>query len=285
MPFAKVNGTRLHYHTQGEGPPIIFVHPPLLSGKIFTYQMVQLSFDHKVIIFDIRGHGESALSEAPLTYPLIAEDIKQLLDYLDVEQAYICGYSTGGSVALEAMLTYPQKFLGGIMVSAMSEASDWITSSRIWLATQFAQFNAHKLLSAAITAGNADMPITFKNLYASSIKGDPRNAAEYFKYSGKYRCTHRLKEIKAPMLLIYGEKDAAFRKYARLLHNGLRHPTLYFVKDMPHQLPAKAGDVISELIEGWIGLQEEEAAKKLIAQVPGDWMTEGQNQPSPHIYM
>jgi pimeloyl-ACP methyl ester carboxylesterase len=50
-----------------------------------------------MITFDIRGHGKSQYSNKPLTFPLIVEDIKLLLDHLEVEKAFICGYSTGGS--------------------------------------------------------------------------------------------------------------------------------------------------------------------------------------------
>jgi pimeloyl-ACP methyl ester carboxylesterase len=68
MPFAKINGTTLHYQVKGEGLPIIFIHPPLLTKANFNYQVAQLSGIYKVITFDIRGHGHSAASLDPLTY-------------------------------------------------------------------------------------------------------------------------------------------------------------------------------------------------------------------------
>jgi pimeloyl-ACP methyl ester carboxylesterase len=101
MPKANVNGTILHYHVHGRGTPIVFIHPPLLNRAVFRYQEVQLTDPFQVITFDIRGHGFSPPSETPLTYTLIAEDIKALLDHLNIRQAYLCGYSTGGGIALE----------------------------------------------------------------------------------------------------------------------------------------------------------------------------------------
>ncbi len=80
MPLENINGTVLHYIVKGEGIPIIFVHPPLLTGANFRYQQVQLSDEFKVITFDIRGHGQSGRSLVPITYSIIAEDIKQLMD-------------------------------------------------------------------------------------------------------------------------------------------------------------------------------------------------------------
>jgi len=256
MPFANINGVRIHYHVKGSGVPVIFVHPPLLTGRSFTYQQVQLSFDYKVIIFDIRGHGESGPSKTPITYPLIAEDIKQLLDYLNVDQAYICGYSTGGSIALEAMLTYPDRFRGGILVSAMSEISDAVNRSRIWLASQLAKFKTSKLLTAAICWGNADMPQTYKNLYTSSIKGNSLNVHQYYRYCNFYNCTDRLHEIKSPVLLLYGEKDRSFSKYGHILHKYLPNSSLYFIRGVKHQIPTKKADAMNEYIHGWISRLE-----------------------------
>ncbi|WP_248926624.1 alpha/beta fold hydrolase [Paenibacillus hamazuiensis] len=265
MPFAEVNGTRLHYHVKGSGIPIVFIHPPLLSSRTFTYQQVQLSSEYKTIIFDIRGHGESAPSEVPLTYPLIAEDMKQLLDFLDIRQAYVCGYSAGGSIALEAMLAYPGRFRGGILISAMSETSDLYNKTGIWLATQLARLGASKLVAKAVTWTNSDMQLTHTNLYESAIKGDIRNHGQYYKYSGFYNCTNRLREIEQPILLLYGEKNSVFYKYARLLHHNLRNSTLYFLKDGKHHLPTKSADLLNECIHSWISELEGRPEEK---QVP-----------------
>lgn len=121
MPTAYINGTDLYYEKRGDGFPIIFIHPPLLTSANFRYQQVQLAGQFTVITFDIRGHGRSGASEALVTYDLIVEDMLRLLDHLSIPEAYVCGYSTGGSIALEAMLTHPDRFTGGILVSAMSE--------------------------------------------------------------------------------------------------------------------------------------------------------------------
>lgn len=101
LPVTKIDGVDLYYHVQGKGIPVVFIHPPLLTSMNFIYQVNELSNRFKVIVFDIRGHGNSSFSEKALTYPLISHDISQLLDHLKIDQAFICGYSTGGSIALD----------------------------------------------------------------------------------------------------------------------------------------------------------------------------------------
>src|SRR5690554_6750965 len=105
MSHAYINGVSMYYHIEGKGIPVLFIHPPLLTSANFLYQR-QLSEQYQIITFDIRGHGHSESSKTPLTYPLIVNDMIQLLNLLEIEQCYVCGYSTGGSIALEAMLTY-----------------------------------------------------------------------------------------------------------------------------------------------------------------------------------
>ena len=134
MPIAKINGISLHYHVKGEGVPILFIPPPLLTRAVFQYQTAQLSGSFKVVTFDLRGHGMSGAGETPITYSLLGEDIKQLMDFLELPRAFICGYSTGASIALDLLLTFPDRFHGGILLSGMSEADDPYLRGRIAVA-------------------------------------------------------------------------------------------------------------------------------------------------------
>jgi pimeloyl-ACP methyl ester carboxylesterase len=260
MPKLEINGTVLHYHRTGKGIPIVFIHPPLLTGQTFNYQKAQLSDEFQVITFDIRGHGESQASKQRLTYPLIAEDIMKLLDALDIKKAYLCGYSTGGSLVLEALLGYPGRFLGGIVVSGMSEINDPFNKSKIWLSSKMASITPLRyVLTAAISYGNADMELTYQNLRGSSLHGDSRNQHEYFEYSYNYNCTSKLKAIGQPMLLIYGQKDRNFHPYAHLLHDNLPNSSLYFIKNATHQIPLKEPGRMNDLIRLWVeSLQDQE---------------------------
>jgi pimeloyl-ACP methyl ester carboxylesterase len=253
MPKLEVNGTVLHYHRTGKGIPIVFIHPPLLTTQTFNYQKAQLSDEFQVITFDIRGHGESQASQRKITYPLIVEDIRLLLDALGIKKAYLCGYSTGGSIVLEALLRYPDRFLGGIVVSGMSEVTDRYNKSRIWLSSMMASNKPLRyVLSAAVTYGNADMGLTFQNLRGSSLHGDTRNQKEYFQYSYNYNCTSKLNAIEHPMLLIYGQKDRNFHSYAHLLHENLPNSSLYFIKDASHQIPIKEPGRMNDLLRLWV---------------------------------
>lgn len=255
MPYATVNGIRLYYKERGEGIPIVCIHPPLLTSANFNYQLEQLSDEFRVIAFDIRGHGSSEESAVPVTYALIAEDLRQLLDHLGIDQAILCGYSTGGAVALEAMLAYPDRFLGGILLSAMSEASDFVLRNRIRIAIGMSRWkSAIRLLMMGIIWGNSDSSQTYRNMITKTRLGSPRNIHQYYRCTLAYTCTERLSRIATPMLLVYGKKDWGFKRYCRMLMEGLPYASLVTVDKMKHQLPTKAASEIHAAIRDWVRL-------------------------------
>nr|WP_263327466.1 alpha/beta hydrolase [Neobacillus sp. Marseille-Q6967] len=252
MPMLEVDGVRLYYTVKGEGIPIIFIHPPLLTSENFSYQLEGLAQTFKIITFDIRGHGRSQYSNKPLTYPLIVEDMKRILDHLEIDKAYICGYSTGGSILLEFILRYKEKSLGGIVISGMSETSDLYLKQRISLAIKLADPKTLPLLARAISWGNADTKETYKKLYDEAIKGDSRNIKQYYQYSLQYNCTNQLKSINVPIFLVYGNKDKAFHRYARTLKKGLPKYELEYLLNEKHQIPTKAAAKLNRLIRVFI---------------------------------
>jgi pimeloyl-ACP methyl ester carboxylesterase len=279
MPFVTINGTRLNYQVKGEGLPIIFIHPPLLTKAIFNYQVAQLSGGYKVITFDIRGHGHSASSDVPLTYPLIVEDMKQLMDYLNIHRAYVCGYSTGGSIAIEAILSYPDRFYGGLLVSALSESSDFYLRARIKLAVSMCSLNVRKPLVYAICRGNADRNATFQQLSKDAKAGTLINWQQYYEYSLHYNCTNRLAEIQQPMLLIYGKKDRSFYRYADILERNLPSNKLVLIRGVSHQIPTKAALSMNEIIRQWLSvihkLQQVTITENLQPEVMGSIILDG----------
>ncbi|MGM9925700.1 MAG: alpha/beta fold hydrolase [Bacillus sp. (in: firmicutes)] len=252
MPMLDVEGCSLHYTVKGEGIPIVFIHPPLLTSANFMYQLQGLSEKYKVITFDIRGHGKSGYSKLPITYSLIVEDLTRILDCLGIKKAYICGYSTGGSIALEFLLAKAGRALGGIVASGMPQVKDLYLKQRISFAARLAKPRIIPLLSLAITWGNSNTSQTFRALYKDASTGDSRNIEQYYRYSLHYNCTRLLSDIGLPVLLVYGSKDTSFHKYAHILHDELPNSELVFLKKVKHQLPTKAAAALNERIDAFI---------------------------------
>jgi pimeloyl-ACP methyl ester carboxylesterase len=252
MATLETDGSLLFYEERGTGIPLIFIHPPLLTHLTFQRQLEQLSQDYRVICFDIRGHGKSQSSKQPITYSLIVRDVLHLIEHLGLNQVILCGYSTGGSVVLEAMLTAPESFAGGIIISGMSEVSDLLLRSRIAVAINLLNRKMLPILAAPIVFTNTDSWQLLCKHLKDCLKGNLNNIKQYYQFTLGYRCTDQLKQIKSPILLVFGSKDKAFYRYAKILHNKLPHNTFRMIQAADHRIPIKKPEDLHSLIKRWI---------------------------------
>lgn len=175
MAILNIDGVSLYYNVKGQGTPLVLIHPPVLTSFNFKYQIEELSSFFQVITFDIRGHGKSSVSNDPITFPLVVKDIKNLLDHLGLEKAFIGGYSTGGSIVLELLRTSPEKALGGIIIGGYSEVNDLYLKQKISLGIKLAGVGAIPVLAWSMSKTNSDTKEMFKESVKEARKGNAKN--------------------------------------------------------------------------------------------------------------
>src|SRR5438093_10737912 len=114
MPFADNQGVRIHYETQGEGPPLVLYHGAGASLEVWRElgYVDALRPDYRLLLLDARGHGESDKPHAAASYqmPRLVDDILAVLDDLGVETAHFLGYSMGGRVGFGIAKYAPARF-------------------------------------------------------------------------------------------------------------------------------------------------------------------------------
>lgn len=89
----------LNYKSQGSGPAILLLHGLFGSLTNLAKLADDLQHNHTTIQVDLRNHGQSPRS-LQMNYPLMAKDVLELLDRLDLPQATLVGHSMGGKVAM-----------------------------------------------------------------------------------------------------------------------------------------------------------------------------------------
>lgn len=114
----------LSYIDKGEGTPIVLIHG-LGQRKEAWKPQFPLAEKYRLIIPDLRGHGETEL-EDNITIKTFAQDIVELLDHLNVSKAYICGLSLGGIIAQELYKQEPERVLGLILSNTASYINSWL---------------------------------------------------------------------------------------------------------------------------------------------------------------
>ena len=114
MPYADNQGIRIHYQTEGEGPPLVLQHWSLATmDSWYDYGYVSaLKNDYRLIRLDARGHGASDKPHTPEAYELKkrVEDIVAVLDDLGIAQADFFGYSMGGWIGFGVARYAPERF-------------------------------------------------------------------------------------------------------------------------------------------------------------------------------
>jgi 3-oxoadipate enol-lactonase len=113
--MAEVNGTKLYYEVAGEGQPLVLIHGNGLDHRNWDDQFLPLSKRFKVIRYDVCGFGKSPAPD-PEEPGSNYDDLKNLLDYLDIKQAHICGLSMGSGIAVDYAIAHPEMCLSLISV-------------------------------------------------------------------------------------------------------------------------------------------------------------------------
>lgn len=96
------DGVALFYDEAGSGdPPILFIHGGMADHMHFTPQFEYFSRDHRTLVVDLRGHGQSDKPEQNYTITGFADDVVWMCNELRVSKLVVVGHSMGGLVALE----------------------------------------------------------------------------------------------------------------------------------------------------------------------------------------
>ncbi|MFZ1051861.1 MAG: alpha/beta fold hydrolase [Candidatus Sulfotelmatobacter sp.] len=97
----KSGDAELVYYVLGEGPPVILLHPFPANREFWLPVANALSTRYRVILPDLRGHGDSGLGDGPATMDKHAADMARVMDDAEVGRAPLIGVSIGGYVLFE----------------------------------------------------------------------------------------------------------------------------------------------------------------------------------------
>ena len=92
--FVEINGVKIYYETYGEGKPLLMIHGFTITGKSWEPWIEDLSKKHKLIIPDLRGHGNSTNPSKKFTHKMSAIDMYGLMDHLEIDKFKAIGQSS-----------------------------------------------------------------------------------------------------------------------------------------------------------------------------------------------
>ena len=96
----------LYYREMGQGQPMVILHGLFGFSDNWQTHAKRLSEYYRVILVDLRNHGHSPWS-VEFSYGIMAEDLKELFDSLNLSKVILLGHSMGGKVAMHFAQHYP----------------------------------------------------------------------------------------------------------------------------------------------------------------------------------
>lgn len=127
--FQTSDGLWLYYESIGKGSPILLLPGFGESTTMWRRNVPALSSSHQVISLDLRGHGRSMKVSGGNRQIRMAQDVKELIDHLNLNNVLLVGHSLGGAVAATYAHTQDQYRLRGLV---LADASLFAFSDEAW---------------------------------------------------------------------------------------------------------------------------------------------------------
>ena len=111
MPSIDRAGVSIHYEVHGAGPPILLSHGYGATSRMWDGQVAAFAARYRLILWDMRGHGESGDPHDPALYSpaLTVGDMEAVLDACAIERAVIGGLSLGGVMSLAFHIAHSER--------------------------------------------------------------------------------------------------------------------------------------------------------------------------------
>ena len=193
---------------------VVLIHGVGMNQSVWAPQIDALTAAYQVIVYDMLGHGASALPTPAPTLDEYASQLEALLDATQIERAHVVGHSMGALVALEFALTHPQRTLSVVALNAVYDRTP---------AQREAVMSRAATLSDAPAAAGVDA--TLSRWFGDPVPGHLTQAAQAVRdlllsvdpigYARTYRLfassddahVGRLAHLAVPALFLTGECD------------------------------------------------------------------------------
>jgi len=212
---SKINletGVTLEYSDIGNpnGTPVIFLHGFTDSRHSFDYLLPNLPKDIRAIVITQRGHGSSDKPQTGYRPEDFAADLNAFMNSRNIRQAVIAGHSMGSTIAQYFAVYYPEKVSGLVLLSTIPDLKKNTVIREFGRQVSLLKDPIDHAFASDFQKSTIHMPIpeTFLDTVINETMKVPSNVWQGV-MNGllDVNISRRLRKIKIPTLLMYGEKD------------------------------------------------------------------------------
>lgn len=264
--FITKDKAKIYYEVKGEGKPIVFIHGFTEDHNSFRIQQRVLSKKYKIITYDLRGHGISDRVNYGLNLERFTLDLRELIDYLELEDVVLVGWSMGVSIIFEYINIFGLEKISKICIIDKSPKvindnnwnlglyhgrytkedalkdlelikNNWVVFADKFVNTMAPYFN-EKQYKIAMEKMKSNSPHVMYSIWESMIEKDYRTI---------------LDRITVPTLILFGEKSTLYSvEVGEYLNQKIISSKLEIFEDCTHLLvlenPIRLNRVLEEFI-------------------------------------
>jgi proline iminopeptidase len=281
--FVDGSGVRIYYRTLGTGVPLLLLHGgPGADHSDFLPALRPLARRCQLVLIDERGSGRSERLKDPKGYTLnyMVKDVERVRQHLKLPRLVVLGHSFGGILAQAYAVRYPKRILGLVLAGTGSSARcidrDFrnirerlpprlrARLGRLEKAGIFQADGAYKRAYAAVSA-KALTPYMYAKPPPPRGQQAPQLGMEVlremwvrrsdFRIDGNLKgfdFTHSLSRVKAPSLVVIGDRDLVSTATADISRDSLSRATLVVMAECAHMMfidqPARFNRMLEEFL-------------------------------------
>jgi 3-oxoadipate enol-lactonase len=247
-------------HVEEEGPadaPVLVLGPSLGTDLgLFDAQARNLADRHRVIRYDLRGHGRSPVVPGPFTVADLAGDVLHLLDELRVERFSYAGVSLGGAIGLQLAVTAPERVERLVVMASAARFPDppsWKERAER-VRAEGTEFLVPSRIGAWVTPAFAESHPGETERLLEMLRRTPREGyAACCETIETFDVRNRLSEITAPALVIAGADDPATPPdTVRLIADGIPGARFVVVPSASHLVSAEQPEAVTAEIRQFL---------------------------------
>ena len=207
MPKIDRGGVKIHYEVHGSGPVLLLTHGYSSTSAMWQGQVEALSKNHRLVLWDMRGHGQSDYPGDPAAYSeaLTVGDMAALLDQVGASSAIVGGLSLGGYMSLAFYRAHPER-VGALLIIDTGPGFKKDDARDAWNRRAHDTGDRFEREGLAVLKSASRERSTVSHRDASGLA----RAARGMLTQRDARVIESLPDIKVPSLVVVGADDTPF---------------------------------------------------------------------------
>lgn len=244
---ARCNDIDAAWFEVGRGGPLILIHGLADDHRAWRRALPDLMLRHRVLMYDLRGHGGTTLGRPDGTLTQLGSDLASLMESIGVDRADIAGFSLGGTIAMRMAIDHPEMVQRLVLVGTSSRvgrtAADWYRQRVDMVERNDPDLRATLDRDTADVYAQAPSELDDGLLIRRQSTADPRgygNACAAMAALNAAPLDPELGRISAPTLIVASELDRHCPpKAAEIIAAGIKGSRLEVTPGAGHPIPVE----------------------------------------------